>query len=141
MLRQVVRGARFYYAARSPAIPRRPFSAVTVRRLDFGGPNDKVNFYEQDGDKQRKIDPEAEDKEEREEVEQELAKLEEELKELEKGPFDPDSPFIQGLPGNDRKIALEALRKYDEEHGPGEPQPSLSDVFDGELDDMLDVRE
>lgn len=137
MLRQVVRGARWYYAARSPSIPRRPFSAVTARRLDFGGPNDKVNFYEQDGKNQRKIDPEAEDNEEREEVQQELAKLEEELKELEKGPFDPDSPFIQSLPENDRKIALEALRKYDEEHGPAEPQPSLSDVFDGELDDML----
>lgn len=136
MLRQVVRGARWYYTARSPSIPRRSFSAVTARRLDFGGPNDKVNFYEQDGKKRRKIDPEAEDNEEREEVEQELAKLEEELKELEKGPFDPDSPFIQSLPENDRKIALEALRKYDEEN-PAEPQPSLNDVFDGELDIML----
>jgi hypothetical protein len=136
MLRQVVRGARWYYAARSPSIPRRSFSVVPARHLDFGGPNDKVNFYEQDGQKRRKVDPEAEDNEEREEVEKELAKLEEELKELEKGPFDPDSPFIQSLPENDRKIALEALRKYDEEN-PTEPQPSLSDVFDEELDDML----
>lgn len=137
MLRQVVRGARWYYAARSPSIPRRTFSAVNARRLDFGGPNDKVTFYEQDGKKRHEIDPEAEDKEDKEEVEQELAKLEEELKELERGPFDPDSAFIRGLPENDRKIALEALRKYEEENGPAEPQPSLSDVFDGELDDML----
>lgn len=137
MLRQFVRGARWYNVAYSPSIPRRPFSAVTTRRLDFGGPNDKVTFYEQDGNRRREVDPEAEDNEERQEVEQELAKLEEELKELERGPFDPDSAFIRGLPENDRKIALEALRKYEEEHGPAAPQPSLKDVFDGELDDML----
>ncbi|KAJ5082002.1 hypothetical protein N7532_011045 [Penicillium argentinense] len=137
MLRQFVRGARCYHGARGPSIPRRPFSAVAARRLDFGGPNDKVTFYEQDGKKHRQVDPEAEDNEEREEVEQELAKLEEELKELEKGPFDPSSPFIQSLPENDRKIALEALRKYEIERGPVEPQLSLNDVFDDELDNML----
>lgn len=136
MLRQAVRGA--YYAG--PSISRRAFSAVTARRLDYGGPNDKVNFFEQDtpgSKKRRKIDPEAEDNEERGEVEEELTKLQQELKVLEKGPFAPDSPFIQGLPENDRKIALEALRKYDEEHGSAEPRPSLDDVFDEELDNML----
>lgn len=139
MLRQAVRGARWYYAA-SPSFSRRVFSAVTARRLDYGGPNDKVTFYEQDSPgskRRRKIDPEAEDNEEREEVGQELAKLQSELKELEKGPFAPDSPFIQSLPEDDRKIALEALRKYDEEQGPTDPQPSLDEVFDKELDDML----
>jgi len=135
MLRQVIRGA--YYG---PSISRRAFSAVTARRLDYGGPNDKVNFFEQDAPgskKRRKIDPEAEDNEEREEVEEELTKLQQELKVLEKGPFAPDSPFIQNLPENDRKIALEALRKYDEEHGSVEPRPSLDEVFDEELDNML----
>lgn len=139
MLRQAIRGARWYYATR-PSIHRRAFSAVTSRRLDYGGPKDKVTFYEQDspGSKtRRKIDPEAEDNDERVEVEQELAKLQSELKELEKGPFAPDSPFIQSLPEGDRKIALEALRKYDEEQGPSDPQPSLDEVFDEELDDML----
>ncbi|KAJ6120284.1 hypothetical protein N7523_004564 [Penicillium sp. IBT 18751x] len=136
MLRQLVRGA--YYAG--PSVSRRAFSAVTARRLDYGGPNDKVNFFEQDAPgskKRRKIDPEAEDNEEREEVEEELTKLQQELKVLEKGPFAPDSPFILGLPEDDRKIALEALRKYDEEHGSEEKQPSLDEVFDDELDNML----
>ncbi|KAJ5752396.1 hypothetical protein N7520_009313 [Penicillium odoratum] len=139
MLRQAIRGARWHHAARNPPVSLRAFSAVTARRLDFGGPNDKVNFYEQDapGQKRRKVDPEAEELQEREEVQEELTKIQQELKILEKGPFDPDGPFIQSLPEDDRKIALEALRKYEEERGPLEPQPSLDDVFDEELDDML----
>ena len=139
MLRQAVRGARYYHAAFNSSITLRRFSAVAARRLDFGGPNDKVNFYEQDstGKKRRKIDPEAEEKEERAEVEQELSSLQEELKVLEKGPFAPDSPFIQSLSEEDRKIALDALRKYEETRDPNEKQLSLDDVFDDELDDML----
>ncbi|KAJ5166565.1 uncharacterized protein N7482_005346 [Penicillium canariense] len=141
MLRQAVRGgAQWYHAARSPSIARRTFSAVSARRLDFGGPNDKVTFYEQENPsskKRRKVDPEAEDNEERKEVESELSKLQEELKTLEKGPFTPDGEFIQSLPEEDRKIALEALRKYEANRGPLEPQPSLDDVFDEELDNML----
>lgn len=139
MLRQAVRGARWYYAA-GPSISRRVFSAATARRLDYGGPNDKVTFYEQDtpgSKKRRKIDPEAEENQEREEIGQELLKLQEELKELEKGPFAPDSPFMQSLPENDRKRALEALEKYEREQGPSDERPSLDEVFDEELDGML----
>lgn len=138
MLRQAIRGAR-WYAARNPSVSLRAFSAITARRLDFGGPNDKVNFFEQDapGQKRRPVDPEAEELEEREDVQHELTKVQEELKILEKGPFHPDSPFIQSLPEEDRKIALEALRKYEEEKGPTEPLLSLDDVFDEELDEML----
>ncbi|KAJ5552959.1 hypothetical protein N7494_002337 [Penicillium frequentans] len=138
MLRQAIRGAR-WYAARNPSVSLRAFSAVTARRLDFGGPNDKVNFFEQDapGQKRRPFDPEAEELEEREDIQNELTKVQEELKILENGPFHPDSPFIQSLPEEDRKIALEALRKYEEEKGPTEPLPSLDDVFDEELDEML----
>ncbi|GLI80577.1 hypothetical protein PoHVEF18_008932 [Penicillium ochrochloron] len=141
MLRQAVRGgARWCHAVHSPSVSRRAFSAVNARRLDFGGPNDKVNFYEQESPTSktaRKVDPEAEDKEERNEVHTELSKLQEELKILEKGPFTPDGEFIQSLPEEDRKIALEALRKYEAERGPTEPQLSLDDVFDEELDNML----
>ncbi|KAJ5702898.1 hypothetical protein N7488_010446 [Penicillium malachiteum] len=139
MLRQAVRGARCYNAARNSSISQRAFSVVTARRLDFGGPNDKVNFYEQDatGKKRHKVDPEAEENAEREEIGQELTKLQEELKVLEKGPFAPDSPFIQSLPEKDRKIALEALRKYEEEKSAEKSHPSLEDVFDEELDEML----
>ncbi|KAJ5728614.1 uncharacterized protein N7483_003122 [Penicillium malachiteum] len=139
MLRQAVRGARCYNAARNLSISQRAFSVVTARRLDFGGPNDKVNFYEQDatGKQRHKVDPEAEENAEREEIGQELTKLQEELKVLEKGPFAPDSPFIQSLPEKDRKIALEALRKYEEGKGVEKSHPSLEDVFDEELDEML----
>ncbi|KAJ5088185.1 hypothetical protein N7456_011801 [Penicillium angulare] len=139
MLRQAVRGARLYYAARNPLGSQRAFSALTPRGLDFGGPNDKVNFYEQDGPgkKKRRVDPESEEIEERREVEEELTKLQEELKVLEKGPFAPDSPFIQSLPEHDRTIALEALRKYEEEQGTQEAKPSLDDVFDEEMDAMM----
>ncbi|KAJ5675836.1 hypothetical protein N7462_008733 [Penicillium macrosclerotiorum] len=141
MLRQAIRGGtRWCHGARCPSLPRCTFGAVAARRLHFGGPNDKVNYYEQDNRAskvRRRVDPEAEDNEQREEVEIELSKLQEELEELEKGPFEPDSPFIQSLPENDRKVALEALRKYKEDQGPSAPQPSLKDVFDDELDDML----
>ncbi len=141
MLRQAVRGgARWCHAVHSPSITRRAFSVVNARRLNFGGPNDKVTFYEQENlssKNRRKVDPEAEDKEEQTEVEGELSRLQEELKILEKGPFTPDGEFIQSLPEQDRKIALEALRKYEAERGPIEAQPSLSDVFDEELDNML----
>ncbi|KAJ5876080.1 uncharacterized protein N7529_001664 [Penicillium soppii] len=143
MLRQAIQGARWcQHVARSPATraPRRAFSAAPPRRLDYGGPNDKVTFYEQeslDSKKRRKVDPEAEDNEEREGVEKELTKLEEELKVLEEGPFAPNSPFIKSLPEEDRKIALEALRKFDEENPDPEDQPGLDQVFDKELDDML----
>ena len=143
MLRQAIRGARWcQHVARSPATraPRRAFSAAPPRRLDYGGPNDKVTFYEQESPeskRRQKVDPEAEDKEEREEVEKELAKLQKELKVLEEGPFAPNSPFIKSLPEEDRKIALEALQKFDEENPKPEGQPGLDQVFDKELDDML----
>ena len=140
MLRQTVRGARWYHVASKLPFSRRTFHAVTAHRLEYGGPNDKVTFYEQDtrGSKtRRKVDPEAEDNEERKEVENELARLQQELKELEKGPFTPDGPFIQSLPEDDRKIALEALRKYEEGKDPSGTPMSLDDVFDAELDDML----
>ncbi|CEO58574.1 hypothetical protein PMG11_03286 [Penicillium brasilianum] len=141
MLRQAVRGgARWCHAVHSPSVHRRAFSAVNARRLDFGGPNDKVTFYEQETPSSKnvqKVDPEAEDKEERKEVHSELSKLQEELRILEKGPFTPDGEFIQSLPEEDRKIALEALRKYEAERGPVERQPTLDDVFDEELDNML----
>lgn len=142
MLRQAIQGARWcQHVARNSATraPRRAFSAAPPRRLDFGGPNDKVTFYDQKspGKNIQKVDPEAEDNEEREEISKELAKLQDELKILEEGPFAPNSPFIKSLPEEDRRIALEALRKYDEENPKPEGQPSLDQVFDKELDDML----
>ena len=141
MLRQAVRGgARWHRVVHSSAFSRRAFSAVNPRRLDFGGPNDKVNFYEQETPSSknvRKVDPEAEDIEDKNDVESELTRLQEELKILEKGPFTPDGEFIQSLPEEDRKIALEALRKYEAERKPTGAELSLSDVFDEELDDML----
>ncbi|KAL2869956.1 pentatricopeptide repeat protein [Aspergillus lucknowensis] len=148
MLRPVVRGARWYqHVARSgpsnslSSFPR-AFSAVAARSLNYGGPKDKITFYEQDtlkSKQRRKIDPEAEDKAEKEEVERELSQLDRELEILKEGPFGPNSPFIQGLPEKERAIALEALRKQEAEDGEdGEDEAvSLDQVFDEELDEML----
>ncbi|PLB44720.1 pentatricopeptide repeat protein [Aspergillus steynii IBT 23096] len=145
MLRQAVQGARWYQhvARRRPTIPPlRPhaFSAAAPRSINYGGPDDKIRFYEQvtRGSKtRRRVDPEAEDRDERRDMQEELAKLDDELEILKEGPYGPNSPFIQGLPEKDRAIALEALRKYEEEHGKGDPEYSLDQVFDEKLDDAL----
>ncbi|KAL5337802.1 hypothetical protein BJX70DRAFT_223729 [Aspergillus crustosus] len=159
MLRPVVRGARWYQhvvrsisPASSPPTLTRAFTAIAPRSVNWGGPNDKVTFYEQDTPKsktRRQVDPEAENDEEKEEVAQELARLDEELRILQEGPFSPNSPFIRGLPEEDRKIALEALRKQEEEEeggggggggggGESKDEPiTLDAVFDEELNQML----
>ncbi|KAE8145137.1 hypothetical protein BDV25DRAFT_165314 [Aspergillus avenaceus] len=144
MLRQAVRGARWYqHVARTPSAPsllRRTFSAVAPRSLQYGGPNDKVRFYEQDtrdSKKRRRVDPEAEDNVDKKHVESELARLETELEDLKEGPFGPNSEFIRSLPEKERAIALEALRKYDAEHGETDTNIGLEEVFDDKLDKML----
>ncbi|CRG92194.1 hypothetical protein PISL3812_09250 [Talaromyces islandicus] len=153
MLRQVIRGAwRYRYPASSvkccntrtpPPTLRRPFSASASqyddRKLD---PGDKIRFFEQDtvDSKHRvEVDPDAEDAADREELKNELEKLDDELEVLRKGPFDADSPFMKSLPEKDRIIALEALRKYDAEHGQdgNDDGPGLEQIFDKELDDMI----
>ncbi|KAK1139113.1 hypothetical protein N8T08_001299 [Aspergillus melleus] len=144
MLRQAVQGARWYQhlARRNPSIPSlrpRAFSAAAPRSSNYGGPDDKIRIYEQvtRGSKTRKrVDPEAEDRAERRDMQEELSKLDAELEILKEGPYGPNSPFIQGLPEKDREIALEALRKYEEEHGKDETF-SLDQVFDEKLDDVL----
>ncbi|KAL3475338.1 hypothetical protein BJX99DRAFT_259451 [Aspergillus californicus] len=147
MLRPVVRGARWYqHVARSnnPAIsPLRPrsFSAIAPRSLNTG-PNDKIRFYEQNtrGSKERRrVDPEAEDTADREDVERGLSQLDHEIELLKEGPFGPNSPFIRGLPEKEREIALEALRKQEAEDGPDDQDESfnLDEIFDEELDEML----
>ncbi|KAL2814766.1 hypothetical protein BJX63DRAFT_190655 [Aspergillus granulosus] len=145
MLRPVVRGARWYQhvARSSPSISPRPFtrvfSVIAPRSNNSGGPTEKITFYEQDtrhSKYRRKIDPEAEDKAEREDVKRELSKLDHELELLEEGPFGPNSPFIQSLPEKEKAIALEALRKYEAENGEDEPA-SLDEVFDEEFEELL----
>ncbi|RAH70851.1 pentatricopeptide repeat protein [Aspergillus aculeatinus CBS 121060] len=138
MLRQAVRGARWYQhvARRGPGA----FHPVAPRYLHYGGPNDKINFFEKatPGSKHiRKVDPEADDRAEREEVEAELAKLDKELEILKEGPFGPNSRFIRELPEKERAIALEVIRKHEAEKGPSKPQPWFDEVFDEGLDDML----
>ncbi|KAL2854312.1 hypothetical protein BJY01DRAFT_205907 [Aspergillus pseudoustus] len=145
MLRPVVRGARWYQhvARSSPSISHRPFtrvfSVVALRSNNSGGPKEKITFYEQDtrhSKHRREIDPESEDKAEREDVKRKLSKLDHELEILEEGPFGPNSPFIQSLPEKERAIALEALRKYDADNGEDEPA-GLDQVFDEEFEEML----
>lgn len=145
MLRQAVQGARWYQhvAPRSSSISRptlRAFSAIAPRSSGYGGPDDKVNFYEQttrQSKDRKRVDPEAEDKAEREEVQNEINRLDRELALLKEGPFGPNSPFMRGLPEKDREIALEALRKHEEKEGKDENDIGLEQVFDSELDDML----
>ncbi|KAE8350771.1 hypothetical protein BDV28DRAFT_138496 [Aspergillus coremiiformis] len=146
MLRQVIRGARWHQhvAPRTPSAPssplRRAFSVVAPRSLHYGGPNDKIRFYEQDtrgSKKRRQVDPDSEENVERKEVEGELARLESELQELQEGPYGPNSQFIRELPEKERAIALEALQKYEAEHGNEELEIGLEQVFDDELDQML----
>lgn len=147
MLRQAIRGARRYQhvAPRSLSIPSLPphraFSVVTSHSINYGGPNDKVRFYEQNtprSSKRRRVDPEAEDREDRKDAEGELSRLDQELRVLEEGPYSPDSPFMKGLSEEDRKVALEALRKHEAEKGGHDRRDvGLENVFDEELDDML----
>ena len=119
---------------------------MSWRSTHYGGPNDKVRFYEQDwlgSRKRRRVDPEADVQAEREEIKKKIDQLDEDLRELEEGPFGPDSPLMKSLPEKERAIALEALRKYDEEQmrkGEGENERQrlvLEEVFDDELDDAL----
>ena len=146
MLRQAIQGARLcqHVTHGSPSVPsfssRRAFSVVGKRSIDYGGPNDKIHFYEQNtlgSRKRRKVDPEAEDQSELGAVENELHRLDQELKVLQEGPYGPNSPLMKSLPEKDRAIALEALRKHEEEVGEDKEQLSLEDVFDNELDEEL----
>lgn len=146
MLRPVIRGARWYQhvarsssTATSPHSFTRTFTAVAPLSINYGGPNDKINFYEQDtpqSKKRRRIDPEAEDNADREGVQRELSQLDHELEALKEGPFGPNSAFIQSLPEHERVIALEALRKQEAENGKDEPI-NLDNIYDEELDEML----
>ncbi|RAL07453.1 pentatricopeptide repeat protein [Aspergillus homomorphus CBS 101889] len=138
MLRQAVRGARWYQhvARRSPSA----FSSIAPRYIHYGGPNDKINFFEKatKGSKRmRKIDPEAEDRAEQEEVEAELSKLNKELEILKEGAFGPNSQFIRELPEKERALALEVIRQYEIEKGQSRAKIRLENVFDDELDNML----
>lgn len=147
MLRQAAQGARWYqHVARKshlilPLSLPRACPVIARRSIHFGGPDDKVNLFEQDTRKsktRRKIDPDAEGRLEQEELEDELSNIKNEMKILEEGPFGPNSEFMRRLPEHDRTIALEALRKHAEEKGKQEETGSvLEHVFDDELDGML----
>ncbi|EED16019.1 pentatricopeptide repeat protein [Talaromyces stipitatus ATCC 10500] len=148
MLRQVIQGAgRLQYQAGSFkfSIAKTPilfcsFSTTASQAIRYGGPNDKIRIFEQPSrtsSKRVEIDPDAEATDERKELEIQLAKLDKELVELSKGPFDPDGPFIQSLPEKERIAALEVIRKFEAEHGPMSDETSLEQIFDKDLDDMI----
>ncbi|PYH99524.1 pentatricopeptide repeat protein [Aspergillus ellipticus CBS 707.79] len=141
MLRQAVRGARWYqHVARgsSPSWPR-GFSAVVPRFIQYGGPNDKVNFFEQDtpgSQKRSRVDPDAENDADPDEVRNELSRLDKELEDL-GDPYGPNGEFIRSLPEHERARALEVLREYTEGEGKDDSKLDFDGVFDGELDEML----
>ncbi|KAL4927904.1 pentatricopeptide repeat protein [Aspergillus undulatus] len=147
MLRPVIRGARWYrHVARSsnpaasPLASRRTFTAVAPLAARYGGPNDKIRFYEQDtlkSAKRQEVDPEAEDNKKRDAAQRELERLDRELEELKhEDPLSPDSAFMRSLPEDERAFALEVLRKHEGELGKPEPF-DLDDIFDEELDEKL----
>ncbi|PWY71459.1 hypothetical protein BO70DRAFT_365186 [Aspergillus heteromorphus CBS 117.55] len=136
MLRQAVRGARWYQqvARRSPRV----VSAAAPRFLHYG-PNDKVNFFEQNtrgSEQRRSVDPDAENEAEQEEVRREISRLDKELDDL-SDPYGPDGEFMRDLPAEEKARAMEVLRKYTEEEGKDDSNLKLSEIFDKELDDML----
>lgn len=148
MLRQVIQGAgRLHYQAGSFKLsiaktpnPLRLFSATASRAIKYGGPNDKIRIFEQPSrasNKRVEINPDAEAADERKELETELVKLDTELDELRKGPFDADGEFIRSLPEKERTAALEVIRKFEAEHGKAGDETGLEQMFDKELDDMI----
>lgn len=148
MLRQVIQGAgRLHYQAGSfkfsiakTPVLLRSFSATASQAIQYGGPNDKVRIFEQpskSSNKRVEIDPDAEAAGERKELETELAKLDTELVELKKGPFDVDGPFVQSLPEKERAAAIEVIRRFEAEHGKTSDGTGLEQIFDKELDDMI----
>ncbi|KAL1990296.1 hypothetical protein VTN49DRAFT_6135 [Thermomyces lanuginosus] len=148
MLRQVLQGAqRHQHAAcarylRYRLFLQRPFSAAPLRCVRYGGPGDKIRFFEQSSPRSKdrvEVDPEAEDDAERQELKDRLDQLDKELEILREGPFGPNSQFIKELPEKERALALEALRKDEAEH-PEErdsEKAALEEIFDKELDDMI----
>lgn len=95
------------------------FPATASRVLKYGRPNDKINFFEQNAPGRktvRPIDAEAENRADAEEVKNELAKLDHELRIW--GPLRPNRTFMKELSEVDRAIALEGLWKYETENGP-----------------------
>lgn len=117
-----------------------PLSVAAPRFTEHGDPKDRIRFFEQDhlGSKTRaEVDPEAEERAELEEAKRQLSDIEQELELLKRGPFSPDSPFMNELPEEARAIVLEALQKYEAEHPEDKPPVGLENVFDEELDGML----
>ncbi|RAO72731.1 uncharacterized protein BHQ10_008743 [Talaromyces amestolkiae] len=148
MLRQVIQGAgRLHYQAGSfkSSITKTPvllrsFSATASQAIKYGGPNDKIRIFEQPSmasNKRVEIDLDAEAADERKEVEIELAKLDKELAELRKTPFDVEGEFIQSLPEKERAAAIEVIRNYEAKHGKVSDWGVEEQLFDKELDDMI----
>ncbi|OXV09325.1 hypothetical protein Egran_02915 [Elaphomyces granulatus] len=146
MLHQTLQRALLYrhvgrlFIASKGAAPLRAFSVAAPRFIEHGDPKDKIRFFEQDHLESKtrvEVDPEAEERTELEEAKRQLSDIEQELELFKRGPFSPDSPFMNELPEQERAIVLEALRKYDAEHPQDNPLAGLKNVFDEELDGML----
>lgn len=105
-------------------------------------PEVTVRQYEQttlsSGDKVE-VDPEAEVRDEQDQLKAKISQLEKELEFLKEGPFGPNSPLIKSLPEDQRVKVLEAMRKDDQEHAhEEEAERKEEEKVDAEFDQMLE---
>ncbi|KAF3482157.1 pentatricopeptide repeat protein [Arthroderma uncinatum] len=155
MRRLTLQGARWHQHGlhktclprRSPsfAVLPRPFSTtpklysgdgnqkIIVRNIEQSITNSKDNF---------EVDLESIERAEQNKVKERIKKLEDELKLVKDGFFAPDSEFMRSLSEEDRKRALEAVRKYAAEHNwkqEDERDEIMQKKLDAELDQVLQM--
>lgn len=107
------------HASSTSLLHRRAFVSSPSRASDDREPKVTIKQYEQstlNSNDRVEVDPAADVHNEQELLKNKIAQLEDELEFLKEGPYGPNSPFMKSLPAADRERALEALRKYDEEH-------------------------
>lgn len=115
----------------SPSLQNRKRRSQDYKNVPF-----TVREFEQtDRDGSRvEFDPFAGLKEEEGLLKAKIDRLEDELRVMREGPFGPNSEFMMSLPPQEREIALEALKEYDEK-SPGDLE---SDAEDPDLEKLLE---
>ncbi|KAK2749787.1 hypothetical protein FQN55_003023 [Onygenales sp. PD_40] len=140
--RHGVHKSRPSYGAPTYPPPRRLLSSTAALSNDRNDSKPPVvRWFEQDtrfSKHKVEVDPEKEEQEEQEEIWAKIRELQAELKEIRKGPFAPNSLFMKQLPEDQKKIVLDAVRKYEEENAEEvrEMEQEEENIF-AELDEMV----
>ncbi|PGH18496.1 hypothetical protein AJ80_04466 [Polytolypa hystricis UAMH7299] len=134
-----VSGSRLRHASDHRPPVWRPFtSTTTVLGAKDRKPEVTVRHYEQSTlDSKDRVDIEDESRSEQEWVLSQIHKLQEEVKELKKGPYSPNSPWMQKLPERERELVLGAIREYEAEHGKIEDQYPDEELLDPAFEKMF----